>query len=264
MNTGDKLMLWPQEAPYEEACGGQARPSLTAFLAEGSPDAVVVIPGGGYCHKAEHEGAPVAQMLAQGGMSAFVLDYRVAPCPTQAPLADAARAVRLLRERGYRKVGVLGFSAGGHLACMTATGFDAGDPSSGDPAERRSSRPDALIACYSVVSLVSHTHIGSRRALLGEGWESDALARAYSAELRVTPDAPPAFIWHTADDESVPVENALMLAGAYAACGVPVELHIFPHGRHGLGLATQEAPHVAQWAALCQRWLREQGFGKPV
>ena len=262
MNTGDKLMLWPSEAPYEEACGGQARPSLTAFPVAGSPGAVVVIPGGGYVHKAEHEGAPVARMIAEAGVSAFVLDYRVSPCPTNAPLSDAARAVRLLREMGYAKVGVLGFSAGGHLACSTATGFDGGDPTHPDPVERQSSRPDALISCYSVVSLVSHTHIGSRRALLGERWEDDALARAYSAELRITRDTPPAFIWHTADDASVPVENALLLAGAYAACGVPYELHIFPHGRHGLGLATEEAPHVAQWATLCQRWLREQGFAK--
>ena len=260
MNTGEVFALWPGEAPYEKECGAQARPSLTAFPVSGSPGAVVVIPGGGYVHKAAHEGAPVARMLASGGVSAYVLDYRVSPCPTRAPLSDAARAVRVLREMGYAKVGVLGFSAGGHLACMTATGFDAGDPESGDPVERRSSRPDALISCYSVVSLVAHTHIGSRRALLGEDWENDALARQYSAELRVTPDTPPVFIWHTADDASVPVENALLLAGACAESGVPFEAHIFPHGRHGLGLATEEAPHVAQWSGLCQRWLKEMGF----
>ena len=260
MKTGDVLMLWPGEAPYEADCAGQERPSLTAFPVAGSPGAVIVIPGGGYMHKAAHEGVPVAQMIAEAGVSAFALDYRIAPCPTQAPAADAARAVRLLRSLGYEKVGVLGFSAGGHLACTAATGYDAGDPASADPVERYSSRPDALISCYSVVSLVSHTHIGSRRALLGEHWENEQLARTYSAERRVTPDTPPAFIWHTADDASVPVENALMLAGAYAACGVPYEMHIFPHGRHGLGLATEDAPHVAQWTTLCQRWLREQGF----
>ena len=260
MQTGEKRMLWPGEAPYEAECGGQARPSLTAFPVAGSPGAVVVIPGGGYVHKAAHEGDPVAQMLTPSGVSAYVLDYRVAPCPARAPLSDATRAVRLLREMGYEKVGVLGFSAGGHLACCAATEFDAGDPDSDDPVERHSSRPDALISCYSVVSFVHNAHIGSRRWLLGERWEEEQLARAYSVELRVTGDCPPAFIWHTADDGSVPVENALLLAGAYAANGVPYELHIFPHGRHGLGLAAEEAPHVAQWTALCQRWLREMGF----
>ena len=260
MNTGEKRFLWPDQVPYEGECGNQARPSLTAYPVAGSPGAVVVIPGGGYEHKAEHEGAPIARMLAAGGVSAYVLDYRVSPCPTEAPLADASRAVRLLREMGYQKVGVLGFSAGGHLACMTATAFDAGDPESGDPVSRRSSRPDALIACYAVVSLAKNTHIGSRRALLGEDWENDALARRYSAELRVTPQTPPAFIWHTADDASVPVENALRLAAACASNGVPFELHVFPHGRHGLGLATQEEPHAAQWSGLCQRWLRALGF----
>ena len=262
MNTGEKRMLWPGEAPYEAECGGQERPSITAFPVAGSPGAVVVIPGGGYTHKAAHEGEPVARMLADGGVSGYVLDYRVSPCPTDAPLADAARAVRTLRAMGYQKVGVLGFSAGGHLACCAATAFDAGDPDAADPVERQSSRPDALISCYSVVSLARDTHIGSRRALLGERWENEALARAYSNELRVTRDAPPAFIWHTADDAGVPVQNSLMLAEAYARCGVPFELHVFPHGRHGLGLATQEEPHVAQWAGLCQRWLRGLGFAK--
>lgn len=256
----EKILLYPDAAPYEEACGGQARPSLTAYPVAGSPGAVVVVPGGGYTHKAEHEGGPIASMLQAAGVSAYVLDYRIFPCPTQAPLSDASRAVRVVRSLGYKKVGILGFSAGGHIACTAATQYDAGDPRSDDPVARLSSRPDALIACYSVVSLVRHTHIGSRRALLGENWENEALARQYSAEEHVTADTPPAFIWHTADDGCVPAQNAIMLAQAYLRCGVPFEMHVFPHGRHGLGLAAEEEPHVAQWAGLCVNWLAAQGF----
>ena len=256
----ERLWLWPGEAPYEAQCGGQARPSLKAFPVQGRKGAVIVIPGGGYTHKAAHEGDPVARMVNEAGVSAFVLDYRVAPCPHEAPLTDAQRAVRVVRTMGYEKVAVLGFSAGGNLACCAATLYGAGNPDDADPVERLSSRPDGLISCYSVVSLTENTHVGSLCALLGEQVVDVRLARRYSAERHVTPDSPPAFIWHTADDAAVPVENSLSLAAAYSRCGVPFELHVFPHGRHGLGLATQEEPVVAQWAALCQRWLKESGY----
>ena len=256
----EKLFLWPKEAPFEAQCAGQQRPSLTAFPVEGARGAVVVIPGGGYSHKAAHEGEPVARMINEEGVSAFVLDYRVEPCPHEAPLGDAKRAIRAVRSLGYEKVAVLGFSAGGNLACCAATLWDAGDPDDPDLLERLSSRPDGLISCYSVVSLTEHTHVGSLCSLLGEHKGDVQLARRYSAERHVTPDSPPAFIWHTADDGAVPVENSLSLAAAYARCGVPFELHVFPHGRHGLGLAQQEEPVVAQWTTLCRRWLRESGY----
>ena len=259
VKIGERLPLWPEKAPYEAQCGGQQRPSLAAFPVEGSPGAVIVMPGGGYTHKAEHEGAPVARMVNGAGVSAFVLDYRVAPCPHEAPLCDAGRAIRLVRSMGYEKVAVLGFSAGGNLACCAATRYDAGRKDDPDPVERLSSRPDGLISCYSVVSLTQNTHVGSLCALLGEQCGDMRLARRYSAERHVTPDSPPAFIWHTADDGAVPVENSLSLAAAYSRCGVPYELHVFPHGRHGLGLA-DEAPDVAQWTALLARWLRNGGY----
>ena len=255
----ERIPLWPEGAPFMDACAGQDAPSLTAFPVEGSAGAVIVIPGGGYSHKAVHEGNPVARRINEAGVSAFVLDYRVAPCPHEAPLGDAKRAVRVVRAMGYEKIAVLGFSAGGNIACCAATRFDAGSADDPDPVERLSSRPNGLISCYSVVSLVENPHVGSRRMLLGDRWEDARLARDYSAELHVTPDCPPAFIWHTADDASVPVQNSLSLAGAYARCGVPFEMHIFPHGRHGLGLAEQ-APDVAQWTALCARWLQDGGF----
>ena len=256
----ENIRLWPKGcAPFLKECSGQEEPSLTAFCAEGSRSAVIVCPGGGYTRKAPHEGEPVAQKLCQAGISAFVLDYRVAPCPHDAPLADALRAVRVVRAMGYEKVGILGFSAGGNLACNAAVRYTPGDADAQDPVERLSSRPDALVSCYSVVSFCRDTHIGSVCALLGEQYRNISLQRMHSAELHVTPDSPPAFIWHTAEDASVPVENSLNLAMAYSRCGVAYELHIFPQGRHGLGLA-QEIPHTAQWMALCCCWLHAQGF----
>ena len=243
----ERMLLWQKGcAPYADVCGGQDEPSLTPYPADGKRGAVIVCPGGGYRMKAEHEGAPVAQMLQSAGVSAFVLDYRVAPCPHDAPLSDALRAV-------------MGFSAGGHLACTAATLYTPGDSDAADPAERLSSRPDGLISCYSVVSFMDHPHVGSRMKLLGEEYGNLALARRYSAELNVTGDTPPAFIWHTMEDATVPAENSLRLAEAYGRAGVSCEMHIFPEGRHGLGLCG-EVPHTAQWVKLLLNWLEMQGY----
>ncbi|MBP3311137.1 MAG: alpha/beta hydrolase [Butyricicoccus sp.] len=258
----ETILLWPEGcAPYENECGGQAAPSITPYVVEGSRGAVVVCPGGGYTFKAPHEGGPIAEMINAAGISAFVLDYRVKPCPHDAPLGDAKRAIRTVRAMGYEKVAILGFSAGGNLACTAATLYDAGDAASEDPIERLSSRPDGLISCYSVASMIQHTHMGTVVSLLGDQYGSVPLKRHYSAEWNVTPDTPPAFIWHTAEDASVPVENSLNLAAAMSKCGVPFELHVFPQGRHGLGLA-EEIPATAQWTGLCQKWLIEQGYAK--
>ena len=260
IDVAEQIFLWPAGcAPYMEACGGQAEPSLEAFAAEGGRGAVIVCPGGGYRMKAEHEGGPVAQMLKNAGVSAFVLDYRVAPCPHDAPLSDVLRAVRVVRAMGYEKVAVMGFSAGGHLACSAATLYTPGDAQAEDPLERLSSRPDALISCYSVVSFVSNPHVGSRIKLLGEEFGNLELAKRYSAELNVTENTPPAFIWHTMEDATVPVENSLLLAAAYRRAGVPCEMHIFPEGRHGLSLCG-EIPHTAQWTKLLAGWLKQQGY----
>lgn len=251
----EKIYLWKEDAPYTQFSPLQAQPSVTEYAVPGSRGAVVVVPGGGYCMKADHEGAPIAEMLNQAGVSAYVLDYRVKPCHMLAPLADAKRAIRLVRSMGYEKVAILGFSAGGHLTCTAATLYDAGDPDAADPLERLSSRPDAFIPCYAVVSFGAFTHRGSRESLLGQenadNWE---LVRKFSNELHITPDTPEAFIWHTAADQAVPVENSLNLALALSAQGVPYEMHIFPQGRHGLGLA-EEFEDVKQWTALLQKWL---------
>lgn len=249
--------LWPGLAPYSQA--GDFQPSLRAFPVEDSRGAVVVCPGGGYCMKADHEGSTIARMLNAGGVSAFVLDYRVKPCHYEAPLADAKRAIRTVRAMGYEKVSIMGFSAGGNLCCSAATLYDAGNPEAEDPIERLSSRPDGFIPCYAVVSFINHEHRGSAVSLLGEEADNPQLLRRFSAELNITEDTPPAFIWHTVADQAVPVENSLNLALALRAKGVPYEMHLFPEGAHGLGLATGN-PTVAQWCGLCQRWLARQGY----
>lgn len=260
MQYNKEAVLW-NHAPYMDACGDQPAPALTPCVVPGSRGAVIVCPGGGYTFRAPHEGLPVAQMLQSAGVSAFVLSYRVSPCPHEAPLGDALRAVRVVRAMGYEQVAILGFSAGGHLACCAATMWDEGDAQAEDPVERLSSRPDAFIPCYAVTGLVEHTHVGTLCALLGENRGDAALQRRYSPHRNVTRDTPPAFIWHTAEDMSVPVENALNLAAALSRCGVPYEMHIFPEGKHGLGLA-EEIPAASQWARLCCRWLLERGYGR--
>ncbi len=258
----DIIYLWEgSRAPYSDESPEQAQPSLTAYPVSESHGAVIVCPGGGYVKKAPHEGAPVAEKINEAGISAFVLDYRVAPCNYNAPLADAQRAIRLLRYIGYEKVGILGFSAGGHLACSAATLYDAGDDASTDPVERLSSRPDALVSCYSVVSFTSFRHQGSLENLLGAEHKNDlSLLRRFSAELHVTEDTPPCFLWHTAEDGGVPVENSLNLAAALAHAGVPFEMHIYPHGRHGLGLAPDHED-VRTWSEHMNTWLKGLGFG---
>lgn len=256
----EKIFLWPGDAPYTDECGGQEQPSVTEYKVPGAKAAVVVCPGGGYVMKAEHEGGPIAEMLNRHGVSGYVLDYRVKPCPLEAPLSDALRAIRVVRSLGYEKVGILGFSAGGHLTCSAATLYNAGDDKSDDPIERLSSRPDAFIPCYAVVSFESmFRHVGSVESLLGVHRSETDLIRRFSLEQQVTADTPPAFIWHTADDYGVPVEHSLMLAEALSKNRVPFEMHIFPKGDHGLGLAEKD-PVVSQWTSLLGPWLKGEGF----
>ena len=256
VNAREKRPLWPGEAPFAEQSPGQPQPALEAYPVDGATTAVVVCPGGGYRMKAEHEGGPVAEALNRGGIAAYVLDYRVHPCHALAPLGDALRALRIVRALGYARVGILGFSAGGHLACTAATHWDAGDPGAEDSLERLSSRPDFLVPCYPVVSFTQYPHYDSCLALVGAPDRHD-LERFFSTELNVTPATPPAFIWHTANDELVPVENSLLLASALSRAGVPFELHIYPDGPHGLGLA-EDSPDVRGWIDACIAFIRRQ------
>lgn len=220
---------------------------------------VLVLPGGGYRMTADHEGEPVARWLAGLGLHAVVLRYPVAPEGSTGPLhpapLDAARAaVRWVRAGGTgldvdpARVGVLGFSAGGHLAATLST---VGD-------EDADARPDATVLCYPVVSLEAEAHEGSVEALLGPHAD-DAARAALSADRRVSGSTPPAFVWHTGDDGAVPVSNAVRYAQALWLAGVSAELHVYPTGRHGLGLA-DDAPHVATWTTACAEWLEALGW----
>ncbi|WP_281889477.1 alpha/beta hydrolase [Paenibacillus sp. YYML68] len=266
----EAIELWPGAMPGAQEGVDEECPRLTPYLldtiaAKGPRPAVIVCPGGGYARCAQHEGEPIAQWLNRIGISAFVLDYRVAPSKHPAPLSDAQRAVRIVRANAEAwgidpsRIGILGFSAGGHVAGSTGVFFDEGAPEAEDPIERCSSRPDVTILCYPVITLTEpFGHQGSRRHLLGEE-SSEEQAHSMSLERHVRPDTPPVFLWYTSDDEVVPVENALLYAAALRRERVPFELHSYESGRHGLGLA-EEHPYAAPWTEACERWLRIRGF----
>ena len=253
------IPLWSGEAPYTDASPDRFQPFIKEFKVDGSRGAVIVCPGGSYVEKCNYEGDPVCEMLNEAGISAFTLDYRVAPCHVLAPLTDAKRAIRLVRSLGYEKVGIMGFSAGGHLSCCAATLFDGGNADASDPIERFSSRPDAFIPCYAVTSLRIFPHFAPHIPLIRDHASDDELIRMFSAEENITENTPPAFIWHTAADGLVPVTNSLLLAEALSEKKVPFEIHIFPEGPHGMALA-KNAPEVGCWTELCQKWLIGLGF----
>ena len=207
---------------------------------------LLVLPGGGYHHHAPHEAEPIAEWIAGLGLATSIVRYPV-QARHPAVLEAVRAAVRERRVAGAEQVGVIGFSAGGHAAGHAAL-------SPGSPEER----VDLAILGYPVVSMLLPTHAGSRKQLLGPH-PSDALRASTSLDLLVTPEAPPFFLWHTAEDAAVPVQHSYLLGMALAAAGVPHALHVFPRGRHGLGLARDEGD-AARWTELCAAWLREQGW----
>ncbi len=259
-----QIPLWPDTVPGFDEAIGQSRPSVTLFPAEHARGMVLVLPGGGYDHKAAHEGAPIAERLNRGEIAAAVLDYRVAPYRAPVPQWDAMRAVQWLRhlapEYGYQPdhVAILGFSAGGHLAAsVTYLDVDPA-PTAQDALSALDPRPDAAVLCYPVITLGEYTHQGTRNSLLGPSAPQEAIAR-WSVEGHVSAGAPPAFLWHTSDDGAVSVQNSLFMAAALAARSVPFSLHIWPHGHHGLGLA-EEAADVSRWPDLAVEWLHTLGY----
>jgi acetyl esterase/lipase len=269
--AGVPFPLWPEGPPGVARDAPGLRPTLTLYQPppeKASGAIVVVCPGGGYGGHADHEGRPIAEWLNGLGVSAVVLKYRLAPLSHHpAMLEDAARAIRTVRANAEgwkvdpKRVGVLGFSAGGHLASTIATHFDDGDPAAKDPVDRLSSRPDRAILIYPVISLVTpYTHQGSKRNLLGQDPPA-ALAESLSNELQVTPATPPTFLAHTDQDSAVPPENSLLFALALRKAKVPVELHLFEKGQHGLGLG-RPGFAFSEWPQLCARWLDGQGFLK--
>ena len=258
------IPLWPDTPPHFDAGDGFV-PQLDLYPLTGqrAAGAIVIFPGGGYGHRADHEGEPVARMFNDAGYHAFVAQYRVAPNRHPVPLLDAVRAVRLVRQRagewGVRpdRVGVLGFSAGGHLAASIST-LHAGVPAAvADEVEAQPCRPDLSILCYPVITSGEFAHRGSFDNLLGSDATEQERA-TLSLETRVDGATPPAFLWHTAADAGVPVENSLLYAGALSRQGTRFELHVYPEGSHGLGLAPDH-PHVATWAGLAVEWLGEMG-----
>lgn len=261
--------LWPDKAPGAVGDADADRPTLTVWLpknAVSTKAAVVVCPGGGYRGLAmDHEGVQIAQWLNERGVAAFILKYRLAPAYKHPiMMQDVQRAVRQVRANADKydvaadKIGVWGFSAGGHLASTAATHFDDGDPASEDPVERVSCRPDFAILCYPVVSMKDEvTHAGSKRNLLGEN-PDPALVDLMSNELQVTPKTPPTFLFHTTEDQAVPVENSLLFFLALRKANVDCELHVYQKGRHGVGLAHYD-PVLSTWPARLSDWLRVQG-----
>jgi acetyl esterase/lipase len=213
----------------------------------------------------DHEGVQIAKWLNSLGISAFVLQYRLGPkYHHPAMIDDAHRAIRTVRSRAESlhiqsdRIGIWGFSAGGHLASTAATHFDAGDANSADPIERAGSRPDFAILSYPVISLGEFAHVGSRTNLLGKT-PDPKLVEDLSNDLRVTAQTPPTFLFHTTADATVPVENSIRFYMALRKAGVPAELHIFQNGPHGVGLATTDAT-LSAWGGLLANWMRERGL----
>jgi acetyl esterase/lipase len=260
--------LWDHGAPGALGNEEQDIPTLTYYpVVRGIPTAVVVAPGGGYRALASnHEGRQVANWFNAMGITAFVLKYRLGPRyhhPIE--LGDAQRAIRLVRTRAAEfgvkpdRIGMIGFSAGGHLTSTAETHFDPGDPQASDPIDRASSRPDFAILCYPVISFTApYTHRGSANSLLGDS-PDPKLLEDLSNDLHVTPQTPPTFLFSTSADTGVPPENSVAFYLALHKAGVLAELHVFQKGPHGVGLALGD-PALGAWPTLLVNWLRGLGL----
>jgi acetyl esterase/lipase len=265
------VRLYAGDVPDSKGTEDADIPSLTIYApdpAKATGSAIVVCPGGGYGGLAPHEGKPIAEWLNTLGITGVVLKYRLGPKYHHPVMKnDVGRAIRFVRANAAdlkldgKRIGVLGFSAGGHLASTAATHFDEGSPTAADPIDRTSSRPDAAILIYPVITMTDpFTHAGSRRNLLGEN-PAPELVDLLSNEKQVTERTPPSFLVHGSDDAAVPLENSLLYALACRKAHVPVELHTFEHGPHGFGLGAGD-PVVGAWPTLCARWLEKRGFLK--
>lgn len=252
----DAMPLWPSGDPAQ-------LPTLTFHPASGAdrPRATVLVcPGGAYRAHADHEGPAIADWLNDHGLHAAVLRYRLAPSRHPAMIHDAQRAMRMLRDRAEAwridadAIAVLGFSAGGHLAATLAVHHSRFRSPEDDLAAKHSAKPNAAVLCYAVIEMLgAATNVGSRENLLGEN-QPAYLLDVLSAQRHVDAQTPPTFLWHTADDAAVPVANSLEFAAACRQHGVPVELHVYESGRHGLGLAPDH-PDIATWAEHCLAFL---------
>jgi acetyl esterase/lipase len=262
-------LLWPQGAPGALGDEDKDKPALTTYLAtpgKAVGTAIVVCPGGGYGGLAiDHEGKQIAEWLNNLGISAFVLKYRLGPRyhhPIE--LQDAQRAIRMVRSRAEGlhiatdRIGVWGFSAGGHLASTAGTHFDSGDASAKEVVDRMSSRPDFMVLSYPVISFTEFVHTGSRKNLLGDN-PDPKLVELLSNEKQVTPQTPPTFLFHTDGDTGVPAENSVLFYLALRRAKVPAEMHIYEQGKHGVGLAPLD-PTLSSWSGRLAEWFRVRGL----
>ncbi len=251
-------LLWPNGAPGALGSEDVDRPALISYLppaAKVSGTGVIVCPGGSYrTLSMDHEGARVAEWLNSLGVAAFVLKYRLGPrYHHPAPLQDAQEAIRIVRSRAPQlglapdRIGICGFSAGGHLASTAATHFEAAN------------RPDFAILAYPVISFTTvYAHMGSRQNLLGDN-PDPKLVELLSNEKQATPRTPPTFLFHTNEDTGVPAENSVLFYLALRKAGVPAEMHIYERGRHGVGLAPGD-PVLSTWALRLADWFRGRGL----
>jgi acetyl esterase/lipase len=266
------IRLWPGDAPEAKGTACEDTPTLTIFEPQRGHEngsAVIVLPGGSYSNLAANlEGRQVADWFTARGFRAFVLSYRLSSHGylLPVPLIDARRAVQTVRARARdyfiapNRIVIIGFSAGGHLAALASTQFVPGKPDADDPIQRVSSRPDYLVLGYPWIGAISSdtSHL-SYCKLYNVMDRCEALRAAYSPDLFVTKDTPPTFLFHTANDGVVPVEQGLRFYEALLKAGVPAEAHIFVNGPHGTGLGKADAA-LDQWPNLLEIWLRTQGM----
>ena len=264
-------LLWPQGAPGAKGDELKDKPTLIIYAPDkdqANGAAVVICPGGGYGGLAmNHEGHDIAKWLNSFGVAGFICDYRHRGkgYGHPAPLQDAQRALRTVRARAAEwnvdpaRIGILGFSAGGHLTSSALTHFDKGQPDAPDVVARVSCRPDFGVLCYAVIAFNQpYTHVGSQHNLLGKDADAE-LVKSMSSELQVTPETPPTFLWHTNEDSGVPPENSIAFYLAMRRAKVPAELHIFETGPHGIGLAPGKTG-TGEWPKLCELWMRNHGL----
>ena len=268
------ILFWENEETDrpDAALKAENVPHLVPFVQEeaGGPyPCMVVLPGGGYEALSPQEAKPVAGWLNGLGISAFVLHYSICPARHPKPYHDVRRAIQWVRINAERfnvdpnRIGVIGFSAGAHLAGSAAVMWEDPELAIGDGTDSVSARPDLAVMCYPVVTgMPGSCHEGSLANLMG-GNPSDEARKVFSLEKQVGPKTPPVFLWHTVNDEAVPVENSFLMAQALGRAGVEYELHLFPEGRHGLGLCSiddRRNAYVGHWRELCAQWLERQGF----
>ena len=278
VNAGPLVIpLWPNGTPGALGDTDADKPEMTFYRSGRSGTAVIIAPGGAYrALSMDAEGRQEAYYFNAMGVSAFVLRYRLTPYHHPAELDDAQRAIRIVRSRAREfgiqpdRIGMMGFSAGGHLAATAGTHYDAGKPDDADAVERVSSRPDFLILCYPVISFqksiagenVLGNYGGSGRNLLGENPDQKALDDL-SDELHVTEQTPPTFLYHTSNDSGVAVQNSVAFYLALRKAHVPAEIHLYESGPHGSGMGMLY-PALGTWPTLLTNWMQQRGLLTPA